>query len=131
MKKNVYSVYDRKSKLFDFPWLGQNDNEAIRTFTQIVSQSKNLANFAEDYELHYIGTFDNETGILSDTKLRPDNYVVSAAAVLPNDLSLLKAPQARRKLETNNITDGAKQNELDNDPKTGNANPQDMGRDDK
>ena len=59
----LYSVYDKVSKIFQFPCAVENDEAAIRGFVGLADSYK----FFPDLELYCLGTFSMETGsILPD-----------------------------------------------------------------
>lgn len=65
--KNLYSIYDRKARLYAPPFLARTDAEAVRMFTQAVNDKdpQNLLHrFAEDYELAELGEFNEDAGII-------------------------------------------------------------------
>lgn len=66
MKLNAYSIYDSKAKAFSQPFFTANHQIAERSFSALVSEkgTNNVAKFPEDFSLHYIGQFDDETGEL-------------------------------------------------------------------
>ena len=66
MKKGVYSLYDKKAKIFMNIFTDINDGTAIRQIEQ-ACQSKEaiLAQYPDDYALYRITQWDDETGALS------------------------------------------------------------------
>lgn len=68
MIKGVYSLFDKKSKIYMNVFTDINDGTAIRQMTQVVQQDKNLSQFADDYALYRITQWDDETGELSTQK---------------------------------------------------------------
>lgn len=66
---NVYSIRDNKTAFMQ-PMLDINDKAAIRNFKLAVANSPtgaSMAVYPEDFDLYRIGTFDNETGVVSPT----------------------------------------------------------------
>lgn len=61
MKTQLYSVYDRVAKNFNFPFHCLNHDEAIRNFEHALTQEP-AVKFAPDYSLYYVGDFDSSTG---------------------------------------------------------------------
>ena len=68
MIKKLYAVYDKKAEtelgIFEQP----NDLVAIRDFSQVCAkEDSQIAKFAEDYELMYLGVIDTSTGIIESS----------------------------------------------------------------
>lgn len=62
----VFSVYDSKARHFGQPHLQQNSDVAVRAFAEAANTPGNpISANPEDYTLVEIGTFDDETGLLS------------------------------------------------------------------
>lgn len=82
MKVNVYAIYDCKMAVYSQPMFLHNDNTAIRTFTDIVNETQNgLSRHPEDYSLHLVGSWDDNTGKLESFQIMS---VINAAAVVRN-----------------------------------------------
>jgi len=65
METNCYSVYDIKARVYGKIYLQGRHEEAIRSFANACKQDgSNLKANPEDYNLHYLGTFNQETGNL-------------------------------------------------------------------
>lgn len=74
MKKNLYSVYDCVSCLFDTPFSAVNHLSAIRAFRDTAMHPDSfISQHPSDFELYFLGTFDAEVG-----SLIPANRVVLA-----------------------------------------------------
>jgi hypothetical protein len=68
MKMNNYALFDTKIGAFLRPFICQNDAEAIRLLTTWVNEKDgktNISKYPEHFILFYIGTFDDQNGILS------------------------------------------------------------------
>lgn len=66
MKHGLYSVLDIKARAYIAPFTLPNDDMAVRAFKEAANDSTHMfCKHAEDYTLYRIGTFDDETGILS------------------------------------------------------------------
>lgn len=61
MTENFYSIYDRVSGLYQFPFPATNDACAERYFKDVCSRSY----IGSDCELYFVGFFDTDTGIVS------------------------------------------------------------------
>lgn len=63
MNHLVFSIQDTKSQTFNPPFYQKKTEEALRTFSKICNDPQSmLSQFPEDFVLHLIGTFDDETG---------------------------------------------------------------------
>jgi hypothetical protein len=81
MKIRLYSVLDRTAKQFGAPMSFVNDETARRSFIDaFVDPDSVFAMHPEDFELHYIGDFDNETKMLV-TELLPEPVLSGASAI--------------------------------------------------
>lgn len=59
----LFSVRDSKSEIFHSPWFFKTHGEAEREFRTVVNTEKSkLAQFPEDYDLYYVGEYDDNTG---------------------------------------------------------------------
>lgn len=83
MVVNVYSMFDRLEGAHRSLVSSRSDASAVRTFCEEMVRyrdsmlSKNVSVNLEDYELHKLGTFDDETGVLtslSHYEVMPLNY---------------------------------------------------------
>lgn len=65
MKTNLYCVYDEKAKVYGQIFQLLNDDVAKRTLSPAVNNPEhNYGMFSEDYSLHKLGEYDDETGII-------------------------------------------------------------------
>lgn len=65
MKLLVFSVYDIKACAYERPFFVPTKGEAIRAFGDIAKEEKHpISKHPEDYRLHCLGEFDNESGKL-------------------------------------------------------------------
>lgn len=65
----LYSVRDIATGTYANPFAQQSHAAAIRSFKQLANdkQSQNMvAQFPSDYELYYVGRFDQDTGRLEE-----------------------------------------------------------------
>lgn len=59
----LYSIRDHKGDFFQVPFAQKTHGEAERTFYGLVNDEKtNLNKYPEDYDLYYIGEFNDHTG---------------------------------------------------------------------
>jgi len=65
MQKNVYTAYDKKAAAYLQPFFMRTDAEAVRAIQDAANDPQSLFHHhAADYQLCYIGTFDDATGVL-------------------------------------------------------------------
>lgn len=68
MKVKLYSVRDIVSKCYKAPFTAVAQGEAIRSFiTAVDNPQTQLHQFPDDFELHEIGIWDDETGVFETT----------------------------------------------------------------
>lgn len=75
---NLYSIFDVKASKYGPIISFQNDNTAIRSFMEmLISGDKNslLALYPTDYLLYCVGSFDQDTGLV--TSLPAPQHVIS------------------------------------------------------
>lgn len=84
MKLNIYTVLDSKSGAYSPPFFMQKDGMALRTFSDLANDRKtSVGVHPEDYSLYRIGTFDDNTALVTSCKPSP----------LSNAVSLVQTPQ--------------------------------------
>lgn len=67
MIKPFFAVFDSAAKVFNPPFLMHNRAEAIRGFGAVVNEPGTQFNqFARDFTLYEIGSFDSDTGHLTE-----------------------------------------------------------------
>ena len=65
MKRVIVSIYDTKAMFFANPWTARNEGEAIRLFTSGINDKETQLNkHPTDFNLYYVGTFDDEIGTI-------------------------------------------------------------------
>lgn len=63
MQLKIYSIRDAKSGIFNQPFFGHTHAEAERNFhVQANKDGSMVKEYPEDYDLYFLGEFDNETG---------------------------------------------------------------------
>jgi len=65
---NVYAIFDRKAQKYGPIQLELNHFTVQRALSQVVNGDPNqslLAKFTEDYDLYQVGSYDDQTGILT------------------------------------------------------------------
>lgn len=84
MIKNIYCVFDSKTKLFGNPFTSIRQESAVRDFGYAANQKDNeICRYASDYALYFIGTFDDESG-KCETLDQPQ-HIVSAFQLKSED----------------------------------------------
>lgn len=82
----VFSVKDTKGGMFLSPMLARSHGEAERMFKQATTDEKSLiCRYPEDYDLYYLGEFDDATGKY-DLKPAPE-HIVNASSLTDRKLS--------------------------------------------
>lgn len=78
---NMYSVYDKVSEVFNKPFTEINDNSAKRAFYNSIEENKSK----NDYELYYVGQFDDNTGTIKhhESKRIATGFDVKQSEELP------------------------------------------------
>jgi len=80
MQLKAYSIRDLKSEVFNTPFFQKTHGEAERNFRTLVNDPKStIASFPEDYDLFYIGDYEDNTGTL--LPLQIPHHITSANAV--------------------------------------------------
>lgn len=81
MELKIFSIRDAKAECFNQPFFQKTHGEAERNFTQLVKDQKSMiAQFPEDYDLYYLGTYDDQTGLVK--VLDTPQHVIKAISVI-------------------------------------------------
>lgn len=71
----LFSIFDRKAKIFLPPFCARNSDDAQRMMVQLLNRGKsNFSEFPEDYELFRLGEWFEEEGTFH-TKNDPEKIV--------------------------------------------------------
>lgn len=70
MVNGVYSIYDRATKLYAQPFFAQTDDVAIRIVRGSFSPQSQLVLYPSDYDLMFLGTFDDSNGVIGHDNAR-------------------------------------------------------------
>lgn len=63
MIKQMFSIRDAKGEVFHPPFFKNTLGEAERDFREVANDPKsNLQKYPEDFDLYYLGTYDDLTG---------------------------------------------------------------------
>lgn len=62
--EKMYGIYDLKARQYEQPLYLPHHAAAIRMVKDIMDNPKSIiGKYPEDFELHYMGTYDKETGL--------------------------------------------------------------------
>lgn len=63
MKKNMYSIFDTKAKVYSDPFYTLNDSIARRMFENLVNDPQtDVFKHPNDFQLFLVGEYDDQTG---------------------------------------------------------------------
>lgn len=82
MHHNVYSIHDKDIEEYSLPFFQPTQAHAVRVFkTAVLREDPNnaLRTFADSHTLYLIGTYDDESGIITTVVHTP---ITTARAVL-------------------------------------------------
>lgn len=67
MITRLYSIRDSKTGIYHKPWYSLNNEDAERGFKTVVNnpKSENIHDFPEDFDLFFLGTYDDNTGLVT------------------------------------------------------------------
>lgn len=81
MQLKMYSIRDAKADIFHPPFFKNTHGEAERDFEMLAKDpNSTIHKFPEDYDLWYLGTYDNSSAVMSCVKA--PEPVTSASSVL-------------------------------------------------
>ena len=78
MTFKIYSVYDNKTGIYARPFFARSDAEAQRAFQYNGNTDPFMKSNSVDYDLVYLGEFDDQTAIIIPAK----NSLVSLSALV-------------------------------------------------
>lgn len=65
MKVNMYVIFDTKAKFYNKPFYLQNDNVALRAFTDLANdETTDVFKHPTDFQLYKVGTYDDVTATI-------------------------------------------------------------------
>lgn len=68
MNLNIYTIFDLKAKAYNAPFFMANDDVATRAFADAVQDPNSMfSKHPEDYTLHCLGYFNDNTGQIDTT----------------------------------------------------------------
>lgn len=95
MELRVYSIRDSKAEIFNQPFFQKTDAEAQRSFAQLTRDGKSTINqFPEDFDLYFLGTYDDQTGVIKT--LDTPKHMLKAIAVAGQMQVLKKIAEVTR-----------------------------------
>jgi len=66
MELKIFTIRDSKGEVYNQPFFQKTHGEAERNFHQLVNDNKStVSQFPEDFDLYFIGTYNDQTGLLS------------------------------------------------------------------
>lgn len=66
MQKKMYCIFDSKAQIYHAPFYKSTHGEAERDFQSVSRDPQStISQYPEDFDLFYIGEFDDETGKVS------------------------------------------------------------------
>lgn len=77
---NQYTIFDKVSGVYGMPFAQTNDATAIRYFNHLISRNEMAE--PSDYDLFFVGTFNQQTGEFLSSGLR---FVAHGAEVNTNE----------------------------------------------
>lgn len=79
MKLEIFAVRDRQLDAYMQPWCAQSKGQAIRMFTdEVNNKDGQLYKHADDYDLYHIGTFEQQTGVITMQGAGPQQVAIGA-----------------------------------------------------
>lgn len=79
----MYSIRDSKAEIFNAPFYKKTHGEAERDFqTAVLDEKTMLSKYPEDFDLWYLGDYDDNTGKVKS--LETPQHIIKAVNALPN-----------------------------------------------
>lgn len=83
MELKVFSIRDSKAEIYNQPFFNKSHGEAERNFQMLIADEKSMVSkYPEDFDLYFIGTYDDESGKL-DPLPTPQHVVKGIALKKP------------------------------------------------
>lgn len=80
MKILQYSIYDSVMELFNTPFVAFNDKDAVRIIQQAATPNSSLWQHSQDFTLHHVSIYDNETGTFEN--ITPPKLIARVSIIL-------------------------------------------------
>lgn len=79
MKKDLYSICDVKTGIFYPPMEFTNRNDCMRGIgDDLRHRDTIMSRHPEDFNVHYVGTFDDETGVVTPNQVRAVSFTCAS-----------------------------------------------------
>lgn len=105
---NVYAIYDKKAESYLPTFNRQTNGQAIRDFTDAVmrpdpktQQESQFKIHCEDYELHLLCSYDNNTGTYEQSQIKKTNEKTKTTYPVAVPIMLEKAENIVKKEQKN------------------------------
>lgn len=86
MQLKIYSIRDSKGLIYNTPFYQRTHGEAERNFSTVANDTKStIAQYPEDYDLYYLGDYDDQTGKI--TSLDTPQHIQKAAHCIKEKIS--------------------------------------------
>lgn len=80
MLLKMFSIRDAKGEVFNQPWFAKTHGEAERNFRTLASKPDSMVSqFPEDFDLYYIGEYDDQSGKVEP--LPTPQHMLKASAI--------------------------------------------------
>lgn len=81
MKLKAFTIRDTKGEVFNTPFFQKTHGEAERSFKSLLNDQQSMvAKYPEDYDLYYIGEYDDQSGQLLG--LDTPQHIVKAIQIM-------------------------------------------------
>lgn len=91
MNMNIYAIYDKAVNAYMRPFVMQSDGQALRVFGDMaVSAEHEIGQHPEDYTIFRLGSFDDNSGVISQEEPRRLAGALELAAASRNKVTELK-----------------------------------------
>lgn len=88
MLLKIFSIRDSKGEIYNTPWFKKTHGEAERDFREAAKDDKSyLSKYPEDYDLYYIGEYDDQTGTIKP--LDTPQHMLKAISVIDRGVTAL------------------------------------------
>ncbi|WNK13117.1 MAG: nonstructural protein [Microvirus sp.] len=85
MLLRAYSIRDSKGEFYHPPFFKRTHGEAERDFMHLCKDEKSMTGqYTEDYDLYYLGTYDDQTGKIQATS-SPEHMIKGVHAKQRHD----------------------------------------------
>lgn len=78
----IYSVYDKKLGCYMNPFVVQHEQQALRSLQTTVNSGDNqLSEYSEDFDLYYLGSFNESQGIFDKPDSGNPEFILNALSL--------------------------------------------------